>query len=450
MNTTRYLAAALCLACQAAPPPRPQPSSAQPDALAIVAEARRMAVQPLWPGFSPRDIPIAIYDGTDTWLFGHPAPPAGFFSLGEGIAKSSGRFEGVTGNTSIELAGIPTATVVPPRGTLSLQARAATVIHEQFHAFADQRHKHWKANEAELFTYPVADADLLARRRAETWLLHRALAAAGPANTACWARRALEQRAARFAGMTPGAAGYERRIELYEGLASYVAARAAAIPDTAVLNPADFEAAAIRDRGYETGTALGRLLDRLAPGWQNRLEAGDTTSLDEMLAAALAAATAHALCEPRAEQFAAIRKQAADDAAAVRTARAARKQAFLNAKGWRLVIEADAAPLFPHGFDPLNVLVVEPGEVLHTRWLKLGNGRDGIEVLGRNALTEAAGDHPLFNGAKRLVVTGLAVQPTVTETADTVRIVADGVTAVLPGAATTTTGRTLTVRLIAP
>jgi hypothetical protein len=56
--------------------------------------------------------------------------------------------------------------------------------------------------------------------------------------------------------------------------------------------------------------------------------------------------------------------------------------------------------MFPHGFDPLNV-PVQPDEVLHTRWFKLGNDAGTVEVMGRSSLSRAAGDHPLFTGCAR-------------------------------------------------
>jgi hypothetical protein len=83
--------------------------------------------------------------------------------------------------------------------------------------------------------------------------------------------------------------------------------------------------------------------------------------------------------------------------------------------------------------------------VLHTRWLKAGNGSGALEALDRAALTEGVGPHPLFNGARRLVVTGLK-EPRVTEAGGTVTISADGVKGAFTGTVERT-GQAFVVRL---
>jgi hypothetical protein len=70
----------------------------------------------------------------------------------------------------------------------------------------------------------------------------------------------------------------------------------------------------------------------------------------------------------------------------------------------------------------------------HRRFVKLGNEDSTLEVLGREALTQAAGEHPLFNGVRDLQVTGLPVEPKVTQEGDFVVIAAEGITARLKGA----------------
>lgn len=73
--------------------------------------------------------------------------------------------------------------------------------------------------------------------------------------------------------------------------------------------------------------------------------------------------------------------------------------------------------------------MVAPSEVLHSRYIKLGNSMGAIEVFGRNSLTEAAGAHPLFNGVRSLLVTGLAAEPVVTQADGAVTIRGEGLTA---------------------
>jgi hypothetical protein len=90
---------------------------------------------------------------------------------------------------------------------------------------------------------------------------------------------------------------------------------------------------------------------------------------------------------------------------------------------------------------------VTPGEVLHTRFIKLGNDAGSIQVLGRASLTDAAGAHPLFNGVKRLTVTGLSTAPDVSVRGDTVIVSADGISGELRGATVQRQDRRVTITL---
>jgi hypothetical protein len=94
----------------------------------------------------------------------------------------------------------------------------------------------------------------------------------------------------------------------------------------------------------------------------------------------------------------------------------------------------------------MNVSRARPTEVLHTRFLKLGNDRGTIELLGQPALTEGrAGEHPLFAGVRRVTIAGIAAPLTVRDSAGTLLIEATGVHARLRGATADTAGTTISV-----
>jgi len=155
----------------------------------------------------------------------------------------------------------------------------------------------------------------------------------------------------------------------------------------------------------------------------------DTTALDQVLRDRVGAGPQAALGP---EIIAAEQRRAARDVEGLINKRRGRETEYRAAHGWRIEILAGKEPLWPQGFDPLNVSVLGAGNVLHTRWIKLGNGNGSCEVLGRPSLTEAAGEHPLFQGVRRFLVTGLA-KPTVGEKDGKVTIDGEGVTVSFAG-----------------
>jgi len=223
--------------------------------------------------------------------------------------------------------------------------------------------------------------------------------------------------------------------------------RPAGRPRRSGLPPDDFAAGEVRQRAYATGRALALLLDRFASGWKVRLEGGDKRPLDEVLRAVLPA-PAVARCE-----FAPLRLQDASgrarrDVGALTAKREALRRDFLARPGWKLELVArEGSPLFPQGFDPLNVERVGAREVLHTRYLKLGGGAGTIELINRHSLTEGAGEHPLFNGVRRLTVTGLVSEPAVAEAGGKTIITAENLKAEFSNAEVTRSGQTLLIHL---
>ena len=409
---------------------------------------------PLWPGFKPAQIPLAIYDGERTWLFRHPSPPAGF--AGDGLVHSMpGRHVAVTSNSSADIGGVPTATLLADgvRGRQGPRALAAVALHEAFHVYQRARHPSWSGNEGELFTYPFERADQLRLRREESDLLRRALAATSGVQTACHARAAMARRTDRFALLTPSQVTYERKSELNEGLATWVQLRA--LGDSTVEIPlAEYPATQLRARFYTVGPALAFLLDRMRPSWTGELEHADTLSLDELLTEALSKMSARVDCAVPPAAMRTIAEAADRDAAAVLALRRADREAFDRIDGWKVVIEVPAAaPLWPQGFDPLNVTTVAGG-VRHDRMLKLGNDSIAVSMLDESAadltaLTEGAGAHPLFNGVKRVVVAGLG-RPTVTKEGGATKVSAAGLGATIRGATATVMDAAREVRVTVP
>ena len=290
---------------------------------------------------------------------------------------------------------------------------AATAIHESFHVFQRQHHPHWQANEGDLLLYPVDDANLLALRRLESEALRLALATKDSARAACLGRLTMDYRTQRFGAMDSAFVAYERGTELNEGLATYV--QLLVLGRTTVEIPRqEFAAQDVRLRSYTIGPAIAFLLDRIRPRWQYSLEAHDRQRLDEVLAGSLVGATEspNGGCALPAAQVAAIKRTAKRDAANVVTQRTARRKAFDARQGSRVIITAaEGKPLWPQGFDPLNVERVNGG-LMHTRFLSIGNESCKATAIDEGAVdieafTEGFGPHPLFNGVRRAVIAGI-------------------------------------------
>ena len=425
---------------------------------AIEREVERMAgSQTFWPGFAPLAIPLAIFDGERTWLYRHPKPPAGFV-LVPGSAPAAvafpGRFPAVTSNSSADIGGVTTATLF---GAGTRERRppaelAAVALHEAFHVYQRTHHPGWSGNEGDLLVYPVANADLLAARRLEAEALRRALANVENAGAACWTRVALTYRGERFAAMDSAFVAYERLTELNEGLAAYIQLRAGG-GSTVAIPVAEFLPEAVRYRTYVIGPALAILLDRLRPGWQEVLNAADTQSLDALLDVAVngSDAAASAPCAFTPVEIGAAKRDARIDAAAVAAGWGKRQRTFETREGTRVVIQsAPGRPLWPQGFDPLNIDRVDGG-LIHTRFLKLGNDAGQLSALDETgadieARTVGIGPHPIFNGISWVEVV-LSVRPVVERTATTTVIRGPGFLAEFKNATVDESGKEILVQL---
>lgn len=424
-------------------------SEEESPAIALESELQRIcAGREFWPGYDPLVVPLAVYDGTSTFLFRHPSPPEGFVES-EGFGVLDGRHEAIVANSSTRIGDAATATVMleslPPDWTP--RESAALVVHEAFHVFQGTIGRSWGANEMDLFLYPVDDGALLTLRRLETEALRRALAATGRDSVRGWAARALDLRSERFAGMDPAFRAYERGVETHEGTAAYAEHVAAA--RTALGVPlGGFDATDVRNRAYTTGVAWALLLDVFSPGWREELCSDDSLHLDTSLARALAATPKSSeVCAFTATERSTAARSAHDDAEWVIENRVNERAEFDSTPGWRVVVEADeATPLWPQGFDPLNVRRVHGG-ILHTRFLKLGNEHGALEMLGGTALTEAAGSHPLFEGIRRVTLAGLESEPEVKIQGERVLVESPGFKADLARAQTETDGIQITVSL---
>ncbi len=351
----------------------------------------------LWPAFIPSRIPFLVFDGQDSLLFQADPPLGDAWQRQKGYWRHPGRHPQLRANTAVLLDEVlPVATVLLSDLPDHLTSRqlAAFAVHEAFHVYQGQHPSPaWNADELSGLTYPVGDEPVLVARAMETMALHRALQAGDDRQD--WAAVALGWRHRRFARLSAAHQEYERALERVEGLAHHVERRFLNEPPQ--LEQPDVPAEQIRHRTYTVGAAYAALLDRWVPEWPVTVQSKGV-ALDVRLVTVVT---------PK-EELAAVPKAigvwARQEAQQVLQRQTEALKAFEAQPGQRLTLTvADGEePIWPRGFDPLNLQVLADGSLLHTRFLQFGNSTVRGEVLGSTCRTWGAGTHPFASGFRRI------------------------------------------------
>jgi len=390
------LPVALCLALIQGPPPEMTPTivTAHKWVVRLGAELG----DSIWPGFRPDTIPVLyVVRGQGTLVLGWRGTlPQGFLPIAglEGSGWQSAADRGAA-STGTELAGRATAQVVvsDSQGVASL---VGLTTHEAFHVFEAAKHEGRRFGQGEnsflVTSYPVFDPQNEAGMALEGRILAAADEAEAKARRRTLARQFLAVRESRHRALGAELAEFEQLAELNEGLAEYTLARSVQLaarlrdfPDrvgavrmqqnkVSGLHTLTANATlSIRLRYYYTGPALGLLLDALeGPAWKTRLRAENLT-LQDLLADATGYRSQEVTLRRQAESTFVMGKlrQAADSGVAgLRAFRRAQVDSVLNAPGVQLVVTVEGRYLGLCGIDPQNLLQVEPGVLLHTRWVK--------------------------------------------------------------------------------
>jgi len=196
------------------------------------------------------------------------------------------------------------------------------------------------------------------------------------------------------------AVAYERGNELNEGLAQYVEGLAAGRKG---VNFRTFGPEEVRQRGYVSGEALARLLDRVRVRW--KMEVND--ALDTLLPNIDDSTCDFTLAEGQSAEFEAER-----DIHQLKEQKSQLMKAFEAQPGWRVAVEAAPGKrLMPAGFDPLNASRLSAEMILHKRWLKLESNSGSLEIMNDASMTTALGANPLLGGVREWRTAGLMEKP---------------------------------------
>jgi hypothetical protein len=370
-----------------------------------VARISRTMGDSVWPGFRPDTIPVLYVvrgQGGGTLLLGwRGALPEGFLAI-DGLDGSGWKSSADPGaaSTGTQLAGRPTAQVVV-NDSLNLSNLIGLTTHEAFHVFeAALKQQGRKFGQGEnsflVTTYPVFDPQNEAAMGLEGRILEGADKATTKATKRTLARQFLAVRESRHRALGPEFAEFEQLAELNEGLAEYtlvrsvqLAARQRDFPDrvgaaqlaaskrTGLHQLTDDVTRSVRLRYYATGPALGQLLDALeGPAWKTRLVERNLT-VQELLAEVSGYRAQETTLRRQAEStfvIARLRSAADSQVGRLRTIRKAQVDSILADPGVQLVVVVKGRYLGLCGIDPQNLLQVEPGVQLHTRWLQVCAG----------------------------------------------------------------------------
>ena len=381
------VSAALCLALIAQEPPR-DITSRIAVAHDWVARLGHEMGDSIWPGFRPDTVPVLyVIRGQGTLLLGWRGElPPGFAPApgGAGWQPSADRGAASTGTA---LAGHPTAQVVVD--SQSVAALVGLTTHEAFHVF---RAAAKKENAFLVSSYPVFDPQNEAGMALEGRILAAAEQARTRAEQRALARQFLAVRESRQRALGADLANFEQLAELNEGLAEYtlvrsveLAARHSDFPDRAgaerlrarkligLQKLTEDVTLSIRLRYYVTGPAIGMLLDRLeGPAWKSRLVNQNLTVQDALADASGYRGPEVALRREAESRFVmrSLRRGADSGVAGLRAIRRAQVDSILNAPGVQLTVTVEGRGIGLCGIDPQNLLQVEPGVLLHTRWVQ--------------------------------------------------------------------------------
>lgn len=384
------------------------------DINSLIEKEKKQSERIQWPGFNPMVIPALIFDGTDSYLVNHPSPPAEFTGLSKntGIFIFQGRHKELRANTAIEINGIRTAAVdISLSGNSETVNIAALLLHEKFHCFQLTNKTDWGEfpNELAVFEYPADDPNLLKLVYLEMKALINAYDSKTDEESIKWIKLAAKLRADRYKVLPASCREYERAVEPIEGTAFYIQHKASGKDPRNELGEKLYSSDSIRIRGYITGSIMCFLLDRLTENWKSDLNPARGFYIDTLLQKIMPAGIEAAVFDPYVDEKERISAQKAVDDYMLQ--RIILLDSFISKPGYKIILDCGKRPLWPSGFDPMNIEKLNKIELLHKRWLKLSGERAELEILGTESMTEGAKDHPLFNGVKKVVIAGLSDKP---------------------------------------
>ena len=410
------------------------------DSVADVFELKKLIDQQkkdaLWPGFYPGEIPAAVFDGVNTYLFKHPSPPEGFVPVGdkEDVFIFRGQYNQVRGNSRVQINETWTATsLLQTHSRLTgekytLQDLAGIIIHEQFHVFQRLNHPDWRPNDGYLFNYPLDTPEMLALRRMEVEAFRRAVTAQSDKDASGWLNEALKWRDKRYRFMDDPLVDYEGELQRFEGLADYIEKTIRGSDQTQIPVDPGFAPAAIRHLGYLLGRWSAVILDRLEPEWKNRMESGEVQYLHELLGKIADTSEGECTFSKAAQEL--YFNKAINDVENRKSTVQKLQQEFNSFPGYQIQISASEEPLRLLMFFADRTEALSEKELLHYSLVILRNEKGSVTVRNLMSITENNGSTSVIS----FKISGIQDKPVIEKNDDRIKVMAEGFQAEFSGA----------------
>ncbi len=409
----------------------------------LMERVARLEAKPLWPGFDPASIPVAVYNGKNTYAFGFPSLPKGFQAVDgrPGVGVYKGVHPQVRANSRVMIDGVYAASCIAiPKAYLTGRDAAAIILHEKFHVFQALTHPRWLPNDAVLFSYPQDSAETVLARRLEIEAFRRAVASVDDETARAWAACGLEHHRRRIRSLAPPFVRYEKEVRRFEGLAEYVEWQILGVDPLEHVYELDDAPAAVRNWGYVAGRWIGTLLDRFDPRWKLKLESGESDDPQDLLEEAV---REHAgLMDFSEPEIAALAAKTDSDFSVKTREKAKLRKRFDSRLGWRIVMAAEDKPLRLKFFLADHSEALNPGEMAHRLWLALDNESCTLEVIGQDCLTVSRSPAEI----RRVVIPNLRNKPRVIRNRKQTIVSAAGILIRLEKASVSQRAETLLIR----
>ena len=381
---------------------------------------------PLWPNFRPSQIPVLVYDSSNTWLFHSERMPDGFSEVPEhpGVYKFPGQLPLVRGNSIVRMGDTWVATSVfssyAPRTGEAYRAvdLAGIIIHEQFHIYSRINHPRWVPNDGLLLLYPAETGEALFLRRIEKEAFKRAVTSEKPEEICEWVKEGLRYRKQRMSSLHPVFRNYEPELQRTEGLSDYIEKVARGLDPLNASEITDGIApAGVRDLGYVEGRWIAMILDKLNPGWKRVLETNDTLYLENILEDVVNDLPYESknFSDIDIEK---VKAKANSDLVQWREKQKKEIEQFDRLPGFRIEINASSKPLNIRIFEPLEIEILDDRSVYHRVIFAAGNEAGSLRMR----------DHPCITGfdnslrVTNIQIHGLSKGPEINETEKTVKL----------------------------